>query len=76
MEGEAYLCDGKVHKEQQIRVLAHHLDGKAYTFYMQKIASDDLKNWSLHNFFTELFNFCFPTDYRQQMRLKYISCCL
>jgi hypothetical protein len=70
MEGEAYLRDGKVHKERQIRVLAHYLDGKAYTFYMQKVASDDPRNWNLHKFFTELFNYCFPIDYRQRMRLK------
>ena len=70
MEGEAYLRDGKVQRERQIRILAHHLDRKAYQFYMQKIASDDLTNWNLHKFFTELFNFCFPVDYRQQMRVK------
>ena len=70
MEGEAYLRDGKVQRERQIRVLAHHLDGKAYNFYMQKIASDDPNNWTLHKFFTELFNYCFPVDYRQRMRLK------
>ena len=72
MEGEAYLRDGKVHKEHQIRILAHHLDGKAYNlnFYMQKVTSDDPNNWALHKFFTELFNYCFPVDYRQWMRLK------
>lgn len=70
MEGEAYLRDGKVHKERQIRILAHYLDGKAYNFYMQKVASDDPNNWTLHKFFTELFNYCFPVDYRQRMRLK------
>ena len=70
MEGEAYLRDGKVQRERQIRILAHHLDGKAYQFYMQKIASDDPTNWNLHKFFMELFNFCFPVDYRQQMRVK------
>ena len=48
MEGEAYLRDGKVHRERQIRILAHHLDGKAYDFYMQKVATDDPKNWTLH----------------------------
>ena len=56
MEGEAYLRDGRVHKERQIRILAHYLDGKAYAFYMQKVASDDPNNWDLHKFFTELFN--------------------
>ena len=70
MEGEAYLRDGKVHRERQIRVLAHHLDGKAYDFYMRKVATDDPAKWNIHKFFTELFNYCFPIDYRQQMRIK------
>ena len=70
MEGEAYLRDGKVSKERHIHILAHYLDGKAYSFYMQKVASDKPENWDLYKFFTELFNYCFPTDYRQKMRLK------
>ena len=70
MEGQVYLRDGKVPRECQIRILAYHLDGKAYNFYMQKVASDDPSNWNLHKFFTELFNYCFPVDYRQRMRLK------
>ena len=64
MEGEAYLHDGRVQQEGQIRILAYHLNGKAYNFYMQKVATDDLNNWTLHKFFTELFNYCFPVDYR------------
>ena len=44
MEGEAYLHDGKVHRERQIRILVHYLDGKAYDFYMQKVAKDDPSN--------------------------------
>jgi reverse transcriptase-like protein/aspartyl protease/zinc knuckle protein len=70
MEGEAYLRDGNVHKERQIRVLAHYLEGKAYDFYMQKVTPENPANWNLHKFFTELFNYCFPIDYRQRMRLK------
>ena len=70
MEGEAYLQDGRVSQERQIRILAHYLKGKSYNFYMQKVAPDDPENWDLPKFFTELFNFCFPIDYRQQMRLK------
>jgi hypothetical protein len=70
MEGEAYLRDGRVPKERHIRILAYYLDGKAYNFYMQKVTSDDPNNWDLHKFFTELFNYCFPVDYRQRMRLK------
>ena len=70
MEGEAYLRDGKVVRERQIRILAYYLDGKAYNFYLQKVASDDPANWTLHKFFMELFNYCFPVDYRQKMRMK------
>ena len=70
IEGEAYLHDGRVQWEGQIRILAYHLDGKAYNFYMQKVATDDPNNWTLHKFFMELFNYCFPVDYRQRMRLK------
>jgi hypothetical protein len=70
MEGEAYLHDCKVRQDRQIRILAHYLDGKAYDFYMQKVATDDPNKWGLHRFFTELFNYCFPIDYRQQMRVK------
>ena len=70
MEGEAYIRDGQVSKERRIRVLAHFLIGKGYNFYMQKVASDDPNNWDLYKFFTELFNYSFPIDYRQQMRVK------
>ena len=42
---------------------------------MQKVVSDDPVNWDLHKFFTELFNYCFPIDYRQQMRIKMENMC-
>ena len=70
LEGEAYLHNGKVSKERRICLLAHYLDDKGYNFYMQKVATDDPKEWDLHRFFTELFNYCFPIDYRQQMHIK------
>ena len=69
MEGEAYLCDGKVRPRWWVRLLAHYLEGKAYDFFMQKVATDP-ENWDLHTFFMELFNYCFPIDYQQQMRMK------
>ena len=37
---------------------------------MQKVTPDDPKNWDLHKFFTELYNYCFPIDYKQRTRLK------
>lgn len=37
---------------------------------MQKVAPDDPQNWDLHKFFTELYNYCFPIDYKQRTRLR------
>ena len=42
---------------------------------MQKVTSDDPHSWNLHKFFTEMFNYCFPIDYRQQMRMKLEDLC-
>jgi hypothetical protein len=28
------------------------------------------EKWTLEEFYTELFNFCFPIDYQMQMRKK------
>ena len=71
LEGESYLKDGQVPKERQIRILAHFLTGKAYDYYMQKVAPFiSTQNWDIREFFTEMFNYCFPLDYKQQMRVK------
>ena len=71
LEGKAYIKDGQVPRERQIRILAHFLTGKAYDYYMQKVAPYlSTRNWDIHEFFTEMFNYCFPLDYKQQMRVR------
>ena len=47
--------------------LSYYLTGKAYNFYTQKVAIDE-ERWTLSQFYTELFNYCFPVDYRMQLR--------
>jgi hypothetical protein len=69
MEGEVTKCSENARSEYLNTGALYldrldALDGKAYKFYMQKFASNDLNNWNLHKFFTELFNFCFPVNYR------------
>ena len=49
--------------------------GKHTTSICKKIASDDPGNWDLHKFFTELFNYLLPIDYRQQMHIKMENMC-
>ena len=72
-ESEAYLRDGKVKGQRQIFLLSYYLTGKAYDFYTQKVASNE-GNWTLRQFYNELFNYCFPVDYRMQLRKNLARC--
>ena len=66
-ESGAYLRDGKVKRNRQVFLLSYYLTDKAYDFYTQKVASNE-GYWTLKQFYVELFNFCFPIDYRMQLR--------
>lgn len=50
-------------------VLSEFLNGKAYTFYTQRVSLNP-KKWSLQKFFTELFNYCFPIYFCNQQCTK------
>ena len=36
--------------------------------------SSNEEEWTLHQFYSELFNFCFPIDYRMQLRKNLARC--
>ena len=72
-ESEAYLKDGKVKGRRRIFLLSHYLTDKAYDFYTQKVANNEA-DWTLSHFYDELFNFCFPIDYRMQIRRNLNHC--
>ena len=72
-ESAAYVRDGKVKGRRRIYLLAHHLTKKAYDFYTQRVANDEA-NWTLSRFYDELFNYCFPVDYRMQLRKTLARC--
>ena len=72
-ESEAYLRDGKVRGSRRIFLLSYYLSGKAYDFYTQKVSSNE-EEWSLRQFYDELFNYCFPVDYRMQLRKSLARC--
>ena len=63
----------KVKGQQRIFLLSHYLTDKAYDFYTQKVANDEA-NWTLGNFYDELFKYCFPVDYRMQLRRTLTQC--
>jgi hypothetical protein len=72
-EGKVYLEDGQVPSSSQVRILARHLKGKAHDFYTCQV-SDRPGEWRLSIFLTELFNYCFPLDYRSKQRKKLYRC--
>ncbi|KAG1744747.1 hypothetical protein EDB19DRAFT_1826893 [Suillus lakei] len=61
MESMAYVEDGNVPTKCQVFMLARYLKGQAHDFYMRQIS--DPEGWRLEEFFTELFNYCFPLDF-------------
>ena len=72
-ESDAYLRDGKVRGPRKVFLLSYFLTGKAYDFYTQKVAINE-DRWSVPQFYTELFNYCFPVDYRMQLRKTLARC--
>ena len=72
-ESDAYLQDGKVRRCRKVFLLSYYLSGKAYDFYTQKVAINE-EQWTVSQFYNELFDYCFPVDYRMQLR-KTLSRC-
>lgn len=50
--------------------VSNFLKGNAYNFWVTTVESKAPRGWSLRKLFIELFNYCFPVDYRLQMREK------
>ena len=72
-ESDAYLRDGKVRGPRKVFLLSYYLTGKAYDFYTQKVSINE-EQWTVPQFYEELFNFCFPVDYRMQLRKTLARC--
>ena len=72
-ESEAYLRDGRVRGRRKVFLLSYYLTGRAYDFYTQKVSNNE-EQWDLREFYNELFNYCFPVDYRMQIRRTLSRC--
>jgi len=72
-QGTAYVKYGYVEKPRQIAVLSDFLTGRAYTFYTREVSMHP-KGWTLDKFFTQLFNYCFPVDFRNKQRRHLEQC--
>jgi hypothetical protein len=65
----AYIKEGRIPVDIQINKISYFLKGKAYKFYSSEVAYD-VDEWTLEHFFNELFNYCFPPDFRIQQLEK------
>jgi len=73
MEGTAYVKDGEVPSKKQAFILSHYLKGRAHEFYVREVSGDPYR-WRLSTFLRELFNYCFPVDFRIKLRKKLHTC--
>ncbi|EPS92733.1 hypothetical protein FOMPIDRAFT_65404, partial [Fomitopsis schrenkii] len=62
-----YLSGYRVHKSMYASTASNFLTGKAYRFFIHKVAGNKPEEWKMNTFFTELFNYCFDQHYRQKM---------
>ena len=58
---------------RKVFLLSYYLTGKAYDFYTQKVTINE-DQWTVPQFYEELFNYCFPIDYRMQLRKTLMRC--
>lgn len=72
-QAKEYITDGRVPKHRQVSLLSNFLIGRAYTFYTREVVLRPEK-WNLSTFFSDLFNYCFPVNFRTIQRQKLESC--
>jgi hypothetical protein len=68
-----FIKTGRVHKRHQIFMMLCYLTGKAYKLYEQKYAMNPSKH-NICTFFRDLFNHCFPPDFRSTLRERLFRC--
>ncbi|KAJ6557682.1 hypothetical protein B0H19DRAFT_1290765, partial [Mycena capillaripes] len=71
--GTTYVKMGCVPAKDQVFFIWYFLDDKALDFYNQVVVPDE-SEWDLQRFFIELFEFCFPVDFRNTQRERLNSC--
>ncbi|EIW62205.1 uncharacterized protein TRAVEDRAFT_45041 [Trametes versicolor FP-101664 SS1] len=68
-----FIAGYRVKRAMHASTVSNYLTGTAYRFFVTTVSSDP-RRWGLKELFVELFNYCFPVDYRLQMREKLRNC--
>jgi hypothetical protein len=72
-ESTSFVRVGRVPPTEQLFYLSYHLTGKALDFYEQ-VTVRKPSTYALEVFFLDLFDFCFPADFRVKMRDQLDEC--
>ncbi|PSR70620.1 hypothetical protein PHLCEN_2v13501, partial [Hermanssonia centrifuga] len=67
-ESIEYVTGYELDAERYISTLSSFMKGKAYRFFSMQVSTKDPGTWGLEKFFRELFDFCFPVDFRLKVR--------
>ncbi|KAJ3711526.1 hypothetical protein C8R42DRAFT_595761, partial [Lentinula raphanica] len=67
-----YIKDGRVPVRREVNIISNFLEGHAYTFY-HSLCGDNPEQWTLHDFFTSMYNYFFPVNYRMEQRRKLLT---
>jgi hypothetical protein len=65
-ESTSFVRVGRVPASDQLFFLSYYLTGKALDFYEQVVIWKPV-TYTLEDFFLDLFDFCFPADFRNKM---------
>ncbi|KAJ3819189.1 hypothetical protein F5880DRAFT_1510351 [Lentinula raphanica] len=67
-----YVKDGRVPVHREVNIISNFLEGHAYTFY-HSLCGDDPEEWTLYSFFTAMYNYLFPVNYRMEQRRRLLT---
>ncbi|THG93557.1 hypothetical protein EW026_g7709 [Hermanssonia centrifuga] len=67
-ESIEYVTGYDLDEERYVSTLSSFMKGRAYRFFSMQVSTKDPGMWSLEKFFKELFDFCFPVDFRLKVR--------
>ncbi|EIN09698.1 hypothetical protein PUNSTDRAFT_133473 [Punctularia strigosozonata HHB-11173 SS5] len=71
-ESVEYLIDGMISRERHVAKIGHFLEEEAQMFVKRVVKQPE--RWSVHQFFNELFNYCFPDGFLNAIRDRWQNC--
>ncbi|EIN04409.1 hypothetical protein PUNSTDRAFT_138451 [Punctularia strigosozonata HHB-11173 SS5] len=65
------INDGMIVRDRHVSKIGHYLSGNAQQFFKRVVKSPE--EWTVREFFNELFNYCFPDGFMNEIRRRWRS---